>query len=170
MQPSLLIRKATKRDSKAFLHLLVSLADFEHLEPPSESAKRRVVKDVFEKERVELILAFLRKKAVGYALYYYTYSSFLARPTLYLEDIFVLEELRRTGVGRALFSRCASEALKHGCGRLELAVLTWNKNAIDFYEKLGATRLVDWYPYRLSSEAMKKLVALEKPASGKKRS
>lgn len=152
-----IIRKATKQDSKAFLDLLLGLANFERLEPPDEAAKRRITKDIFVKKRASLFMATSGKRRVGYALYFYSYSSFLARPTLYLEDIFVLDEFRGKGIGEALFLACVNEAAKQQCGRMEWAVLTWNTNAIKFYEKLGATRLDDWYVYRLKSEALLRL-------------
>jgi len=152
-----LIRKASVKDSAAFLDLLVGLANFEHLEPPDQAAKRRILDDVFLKKRASLFLATIRGKPVGYALYFYAYSSFLARPTLYLEDIFVLEAYREKGVGHALFLACAREAANQKCGRMEWSVLTWNSNAIAFYEDLGAKRLEEWYTYSLSSEALTKL-------------
>lgn len=153
----LAIRKAIRKDSKGFLKLLVSLADFEHLDPPTKEAQRRILRDVFSK-RINLFIASLDNVAAGYALYFYTYSSFLARPTLYLEDIFVSQDLRGKGIGKKLFLKCVSEAVKRGCGRMEWSVLTWNKNAIEFYEKLGAKRLEEWYYYRLDSKAMKTLL------------
>lgn len=97
------------------------------------------------------------KKLIGYALYFFTYSSFLARPSLYLEDLFVLEEHRSLGVGLALFQRCAAEAVASGCGRMEWAVLTWNVKAQRFYEGLGARRLSDWQVYRLDESGLRKL-------------
>ena len=97
------------------------------------------------------------EKLVGYALYFYTYSSFLARPSLYLEDLFVLERYRRRGAGFALFRRCVEEAIKRRCGRMEWAVLTWNEKALEFYEKLGAKRLDDWYVYRLDEKSFSRV-------------
>ncbi len=149
-----MIRRATRKDSTAFLDLLVGLAKFEHLDPPDAASKRRIIRDVFEKKRANLFLAVTGKRPVAYALYFYTYSSFLARPTLYLEDIFVQDEFRGKGIGLALFLTCVKEAVKQGCGRMEWSVLTWNDNAMEFYEKLGATRLNDWCVYRLTSDAM----------------
>ena len=163
------IRKATRRDARAFLDLLVGLANFEHLEPPDAAAKRRIVRDIFSRRRAFLYVATLENRCVGYALYFYTYSSFLARPTLYLEDIFVGDEFRGRGIGHALFMACVGEALKQQCGRMEWAVLTWNLNAIRFYETLGATRLDDWYTYRLTSEAISRLYpSKSSPASAGK--
>jgi GNAT superfamily N-acetyltransferase len=151
------IRRAVRKDAKGFLSLLTGLADFEHLEPPDPAGRQRIINDVFTKKRVNLFLAFMGKNPVGYALYFYTYSTFLARPTLYLEDIFVLEKFRGFGIGLSLFTTCVNEAMKKNCGRLELAVLTWNKKAITFYEKLGAKRLDEWYYYRMTTDTLEKL-------------
>ncbi len=135
---------------------MLSLAEFEKLDPPSPAGQRRLVQDVFRKKRIRLFVAAEGEKLVGYALYFFTYSSFLARPSLYLEDLFVLEEYRKSGVGMALFQRCVREAVSKGCGRMEWAVLTWNEKAINFYEKLGAKRLSDWYVYRLDESALRR--------------
>lgn len=161
MASAYVIRRAAKRDSKGIIDLLVSLANYEHLEPPDSASRKRIIRDLFSKKKIlELFIAEEKDtgKLVGYALYFYTYSSFLARPTLYLEDIFVLEEHRKRGLGRDLFLRCVSEAGRKKCGRMEWAVLTWNKNAIDFYEKLGAKRLEEWYYYRLTADKMSVLL------------
>lgn len=108
-----------------------------------------------------LFLALQGGKPVGYALYFYTYSSFLAKPTLYLEDIFVLEGFRRRGVGRALFLKCAGEASANDCGRMEWSVLTWNAKAMRFYDALGAKRLSNWCVYRLDSGGLDDLLTRE---------
>jgi GNAT superfamily N-acetyltransferase len=151
------IRRATRKDTRAFLGLLVGLAEFEHLDPPDVVGRRRIIGDVFEKKRANVFLAFIGRRAVGYAFYFYTYSTFLARPTLYLEDIFVAEGFRKRGIGLALFARCVDEAQRNDCGRFELSVLTWNKSAIKFYEGLGAKRLNEWYYYRLTKDLLNKL-------------
>lgn len=134
---------------------MLALAEFEHLEPPSLDGQRRIISDIFEKKRLNLFVALDRGNLVGYALYFYTYSSFLARRTLYLEDLFVLEKHRKKGLGYALFIRCVEEAVKQDCGRMEWAVLGWNKHAIAFYEKLGARRLDEWQSYRLTRDELK---------------
>lgn len=153
------IRRGRRSDSGEFIGLVVALARFEKLKPPSADAKRRLLDDIFRKRRVGLFVASRGKKLVGYALYFYSYSSFLARPTLYLEDLFVLKELRGEGTGIALLRRCVKEAVAKGCGRMEWAVLTWNVNALRFYEALGARRMSDWYVYRLDEEGLRKLNA-----------
>jgi GNAT superfamily N-acetyltransferase len=91
---------------------------------------------------------------VGYATYYFTYSTFLARPTLYLEDIFVMPSYRGRGAGRALFRACAAEAVRRGCGRMEWQVLDWNAPAIEFYQRSGARLLDDWRVCRLTGDAL----------------
>jgi GNAT superfamily N-acetyltransferase len=152
-----IIRKATKKDSREFLNLLIGLANFEHLDPPNAAAKHRIISDIFVKKGANLFLALVGSKPVGYALYFFTYSSFLAKPTLYLEDIFVLEKFRRKKIGLSLFMKCIDEAARNNCGRFEFSVLTWNRNAIKFYEKLGAKRLKEWYYYRITQDTIKKL-------------
>ncbi len=149
-----LVRKARASDAEQFLGLVLELARFERLEPPSAAGRKRLVDDVFRKKKINLFVASERGKLVGYALYFYSYSSFQAKLTLYLEDLYVLEEHRKQGVGFALFRRCVDEAVSQGCGRMEWAVITWNEKALKFYEKLGARRLSDWYVYRLDAKAL----------------
>ena len=146
------VRKATKTDSSNLLQLIESLAEYEHLTPPDAAAKERLVSDMFRQNpRIEASLAFEGDKPVGYTLMFETYSSFLARPTLFLEDLFVLPEYRGKGAGHALFKALVAEAERRGCGRVEWAVLDWNRLAIEFYERLGATHLKEWLCYRLTT-------------------
>ena len=151
------IREGRRADAEQFVSLLRSLAKFEKLRPPSKAGTKRILEDVFVKKRVNLFVAEDGRKLVGYALYFYTYSSFLAKPTLYLEDLFVLEGHRKSGVGFALFRRCVDEAVSEGCGRMEWSVLAWNEKALEFYERLGARRLSEWYYYRLDERALKRV-------------
>ena len=149
------VRRATRADAKTIVDLVIALAKFERLEPPDIEARGRLVKDIFDRKLANVFVARVERRLVGYALYFYTYSSFLARPTLYLEDIFVREDSRRRGVGEALFMRCVKEANRQGCGRMEWAVLTWNSKAMSFYEGLGAKRLEGQYIYRLDGESLR---------------
>ena len=147
---SLTIRRATRKDGKTLLSLIEALADFEKLEPPDPAARKRLLAGTFgKKKRFDTLLAKVNGKGVGYAIYFETFSSFLALPTLYLEDIFVLPEFRGQKVGLRLFKKCVAEAQRRGCGRMEWMVLDWNSNAIGFYDRLGAKRLRGWLPYRL---------------------
>ena len=150
------IRTGRRSDSAGFLRLVEGLARFEHLEPPSEAGKGRLLADIFQKRRIRLLVAAEGKRLVGYALYFFSYSSFLAKPTLYIEDIFVMEERRGSGIGAGLFRRCADEAARKKCGRMEWAVLKWNKRAIGFYEGLGAKRLGDWDVFRLDEVGIRR--------------
>ncbi len=99
--------------------------------------------------RIEVLLATAGERPVGYAIYLFTYSSFLARPTLFLEDVFVRPERRKLGIGRAFYRRLVREARRQGCGRMEWRVLDWNRPAHAFYRRLGARRLKEWLPYRV---------------------
>jgi GNAT superfamily N-acetyltransferase len=152
------VRRAERQDAKALLNLVCALADYEKLARPTEEAQERLLRDGWPPDgppRFEAWLAELDAPGgaawlpVGYAVTFYTYSSFLARPTLYIEDIFVLPEQRRSGVGTALFQALAATAKASGCGRMEWVVLDWNTLAQDFYRKHGAQHLADWQCYRL---------------------
>jgi len=151
------VRHGKRQDSKGFLKLVDALAAYEKLDPPTREGKVRIVKDIFDRKLVRLLVAEAHGALVGYALYFYTYSSFLALPTLYLEDLFVLEDERGKGAGKALFMKCVELARRDGCGRMEWSVLTWNRSAIGFYEKLGAKRMDDWYVYRLDRRGLQSL-------------
>jgi GNAT superfamily N-acetyltransferase len=133
--------------------LIKELAKFEHLEPPTEEAVSRLKEDL-SSEHPYLIahIAMADGKPAGYTCYYFTYSTFLARPTLFLEDIFVLDHYRRHGVGSKLLEFCVAEAARKKCGRMEWNVLDWNAQAISFYESTGARILKEWRVVRLKSE------------------
>ena len=149
------IRPATAADSDDIIRLVIGLAEFERLPPPDAAARARLLRDAFGPQpRFEILLADVDGRPAGYAFFFETYSTFLARPTLYLEDLFVLPEQRGRGLGYALFQACAREALRRECGRMDWAVLEWNTGAIQFYERLGARRLADWQLFRLEGAAL----------------
>ena len=149
-QPRSVVRFSRKGDGNALLTLVNALADFEKLRRPSRAARARLMKDGFGKrKRFDSLLALVKGKPVGYAILFESYSSFLARPTLYLEDIFVLPEWRGRRIGLQLFRRVLAEARRRKCGRMEWMVLDWNKNAIDFYRRIGAKYMKAWHLYRL---------------------
>jgi GNAT superfamily N-acetyltransferase len=157
--PTVTIRPATPADKDTIYGLIVALAEYERLPPPDAQARERLFADAFgPRPRFEIFLAELGDQVVGYAFIFETYSTFLALPTLYLEDLFVLQEYRKHGVGHAIMRFLAQEALKRGCGRLDWNVLDWNENAIRFYQRLGAEHLPDWQLYRLDREGMEELV------------
>ena len=152
------VRKATPADADLLIQLILGLAEFEKLPPPDKAAQRRLVNDAFgPNPRFEVFLAEIEGVVAGYAFTFETYSTFLALPTLYLEDLFVLPQYRGHKVGYALVLHLAAEAAHRGCGRIEWVVLDWNTHAQEFYKRLGARHLPDWYFYRLDGEALERL-------------
>lgn len=154
-QPGPTVRPARRDDVPALLDLVDALADYEKLPRPDSGARERLVRDGFgSAPRFQLLIGERDGTPAGYALFFETYSSFLARPTLYLEDLFVHPEHRKSGLGLALFRAVAAEAVRRDCGRMEWAVLTWNRLAIDFYERLGAVAMEEWRTFRLTGDAL----------------
>jgi GNAT superfamily N-acetyltransferase len=155
MNTDLIIEPLSDQNFPAFLSLITNLAEYEHLTPPDTAAAARLKRDgLGPTPRYQAVLARLGEEPVGYLIWFQTYSSFLARPSLYLEDIFVLEEFRRQGVGKKLFAVGVEEARKAGCARMEWTALDWNTNAHRFYEKLGGKK-IGWYFFRLDEEGMR---------------
>jgi GNAT superfamily N-acetyltransferase len=152
------LRPATRRDLPAVLALVRRLAEYETLDPPGRAAARRYLRDGFGRRPLFWILvAEAPDGLVGYAFYFFTYSTFLARPTLYLEDLFVLPESRGRGIGERFMRALARIARRAGCGRIEWTVLDWNRTALRFYDRLGARRLKEWYFYRLDRRGIERL-------------
>ncbi len=145
-----------------FVDLLRALADYERLEAPDAAAVERLRRDAFgdgtpegapygKPPRFEAALALNSKgKAVGYATWFQTYSTFLARPTMYLEDLFVRDDSRESGAGSALFEHVRTLGAQRGCGRMEWQVLEWNTLAREFYHRRQATWMKDWLTYRIT--------------------
>jgi GNAT superfamily N-acetyltransferase len=149
---ALVIKKVTEETFDEFLDLIDKLAEFEKLVPPDKAARRRLRTDFLSKEpKYEAYVGLIGDKCVAYVICVFTYSSFLALPTLFLEDIFVLEEYRKQRIGEKMFDYCVEMAKRKGCGRVEFIVLKWNEAAQKFYEKKKAKRL-DWYFYRLDKD------------------
>jgi len=145
----LVIERVTRDNFSDLLHLIQELAKFEKLAPPDEAARKRLRRDALSKNpKYEAYLGRLGPKYVAYIIFYFTYSSFHALPNLFLEDIFVLEEHRKRGIGQAMFDFIVERARSKGCARIELTVLDWNKAAQRFYEKNKAEK-TSWYFYRL---------------------
>jgi GNAT superfamily N-acetyltransferase len=139
-------------------HLIRELAKFEKLEDRVVLTDELLRIGLFgPRPYAEAVIAEEGGRPIGFALFFHTFSTFLARPGLYLEDLFVLEEHRGHGVGRALLAHLARLAVERECGRLEWAVLNWNQEAIRFYERLGAKPNSEWTVYRLSGEALSAL-------------
>lgn len=154
----LVIRRGTERDVPTILELIRGLAEYERLAHEMEATAARVRAHGFgRRPYFETIICRRGGTPVGFALYFFTYSTFLARPTLYLEDLFVRPEARGTGAGKALLRALARIAVRRGCGRLEWAVLDWNRPAIGFYKRLGAKLRRQWILTRLTGAPLRRL-------------
>jgi GNAT superfamily N-acetyltransferase len=156
--PSLHIRPASEPDLPLIRELIYALAEYEKLSHVFVATEERLRQSLFgPKPAAEVLLAEWGQEYAGFAVYFQTYSTFLAQPGIYLEDLFVKPHFRGKGIGHALLARLARIAVERGCGRMEWEVLNWNEPSIQFYEKLGAHPLADWTKYRLTGEALHKV-------------
>ena len=148
-----MIRPAAEADVPVIRQLIVDLAEFENLTVDATEAALR--EHLFGPRRyAEVLLAEENGVVVGFAIFFHNYSTFVGKPGIYLEDLFVRPEHRKQRHGKALIVEVAKIALERGCGRLEWAVLNWNETAIHFYDSIGALPLDDWTTYRLTGEAL----------------
>jgi diamine N-acetyltransferase len=153
------IRFATAADAATIVRLIRALAEFENLIEHVRISETDILRDGFgERPRFECLLAEAEGAALGFALFYHTYSTFAGRPELWVEDIFVAEAARGRGVGRRLMARLAAIALERDCAHLALSVLHWNP-AQDFYRRLGLEHVQDWLSYRVGRDGIARLAA-----------
>src|SRR5438093_8016639 len=158
MQTDFKIRSARVADVPIILQLIRDLATYERAPNEVWATVEQLVDVLFgKKPAAEILLAFENETPVGFAVFFHNFSTWLGRPGLYLEDLFVKPETRGRGYGRALLVHLAKIARDHNCGRMEWAVLTWNEPAIQFYNKLGAGSLDDWRVFRLTSDGIGRL-------------
>lgn len=152
------IRSATRADVPELLRLIRELAVYEKLEHMAVGTEAMLAEALFgERPAAEAMIAQAGGRAVGFALFFTTFSTFLCRPGLYLEDLFVEPAHRGAGIGKALLARLAALAAQRGCGRLEWRVLDWNEPSIRFYESLGASLLEEWILVRMTREEFEAL-------------
>lgn len=155
---TLSIRRGTARDAGTIVTLIEGLAEYERLAKECKATAAGIRRHGFgRRPYFETLICRRGGQPIGFALYFYTFSTFLARPTLYLEDLFVVPEERGQGAGKALLAALARIAVKRGCGRLEWAVLDWNKPAIGFYRRLGAGFRKEWILTRLTGAPLRRL-------------
>ena len=149
------IRQGTPADVPLILTLIRELADYERLLHEVVATEEMIHASLFGPKPVaEVLIAEADGTAAGFALFFHNYSTFLARPGLFLEDLFVRPQFRRRGIGRMLLTRLAALAVERGCGRFEWNVLDWNEPAQRFYESLGARPMSDWTTYRVTGDAL----------------
>lgn len=152
------IRFGELADVPVIAELIRSLARYERLEHEVTMTEEKLTDALFgERQYAETLIAEEDGTPLGFALFFHNFSTFLAQPGIYLEDLFVVPEARARGIGRTLLERLAGIAVDRGCGRLEWSVLDWNKDAIGFYERLGARPNSDWTVYRLTGESLRTL-------------
>jgi len=152
------IRPGTSRDVPAMLALIRGLAEYERLAHTLEVTPARLRRHGFRRNPYfQALICWREKKPIGAAIYYFMYSTFAARPILYLEDVFVLPEERGQGAGKALLTKLARVAVRRGCGGMEWLVLDWNTPAIRFYERIGAKLDKEWVLTRLTGAPLRRL-------------
>ena len=155
MNPNFQIKPATSADVALILRLIRELADYERAPNDAVATESQLHEVLFgAKPSAEVVIAREGALPVGFAVYFFNFSTWLGRPGLYLEDLFVKPEHRGKGYGRALLTRLAKIAEERGCGRMEWAVLGWNEPAIEFYKKLGAKPMEEWTVYRLTQDGI----------------
>ncbi len=156
------IRAATPADVPQILAFIHALAVYERAPDAVEATEQGLMRDGFGPRPFwECLMAEQDGKPAGFALYFFNYSTWLGRPGIYLEDLFVLPEMRGRGIGKALLKRVAAAALENGCERMQWEVLDWNTPAIDFYAAHGGEFLDEWRNVRVSGEALRQLAAME---------
>ena len=157
---SFTIRKATENDIPTILHLITQLAIYEKLEHEVVATEETLKQTIFVQNYAEVIIGEEDGQPVGFALFFHNYSTFLSKPGIYLEDLFVEVEHRGKGYGKKLLAELARIAKERNCGRLEWSVLNWNTPSIEFYKSLGAKPMDEWTVYRLTEQEINDLAAL----------
>lgn len=158
MSNELIIRKATENDVPTILACIRGIAIYEKLEHEVVATEEKLRDTLFgERPYAEVLLAFEGQKSVGFCLFFHNYSTFLTQPGIYLEDLFVYEAFRGKGYGKRLLLELVKIANQRGCGRLDWVALDWNTPAHDFYENMGAKKLSEWLPFRLTETQIQRL-------------
>lgn len=151
------IRNAGPEDSALILSLIKELAVYEKMQDEVVATVETIFDALFIKKAAHAVIAFEDEIPTGFALYFFNFSTFLGKPGLYLEDLYILPEHRAKGYGKKLLLHLAGIALEKQCGRMEWSVLDWNTPAIDFYKSLGAMAMEEWTVFRLDEKAMRSL-------------
>lgn len=150
-------RFADRRDTGLILQFIKHLAEYEKMLDEVIASEELLEEWIFDKQKAEVIFVLEGDKEVGFALFFHNFSTFLGRSGIYLEDLFVLEEYRHKGYGKALLQKLAALAVERKCGRLEWCCLDWNTPSIEFYKSLGAVPMDEWTTYRVTGDTLKQL-------------
>lgn len=154
----ILVSPASKQDVPLILRFIQTLAEYESLSDEVIATEDSLCEALFGSRSVaECVIAFFDGEPAGFALFFPTFSTFLGRTGIYLEDLFVIQAHRGKGIGKALIAYVAQLAHQRGCARIDWCVLNWNQPAQEFYQKLGAKRIEEWIPFRLSGDALERL-------------
>ena len=153
------LRLATTEDISVILEFIKELAEYENMSDQVVATPELLQDTIFVQKKAEVVIAEYQNRPVGFALFFHNYSTFLGRPGIYLEDLYVREEMRGMGLGTQLLSYLARLATERGCGRLEWACLNWNEPSIQFYQSMGAVPMDEWTVYRLQGEALQNMAA-----------
>ncbi len=146
---NLIIRHALENEASLILRFIKGIAEYEKLSDQVQATEESIYKSIFVDKDARVLIAFLDAIPVGFALYFFNYSTFKGKKGLYLEDLFIYEEYRKLGIGKKLFEELKTIANKENCGRMEWVCLDWNQNAIDFYLSKRAKPLDEWTIYRI---------------------
>ena len=151
------IRKAGPKDVPLILEFIKGIARYEKMENEVIATEAKLHEWLFEKQVAQVVFAEEEGVAVGFALFFHNFSTFVGKAGIYLEDLYVMPEHRGKGYGKALFLHLAKTALELGCGRMEWVCLNWNTPSIEFYKSMGAISLDEWKTYRLTEQALQAL-------------
>lgn len=155
---ALVIKKACKSDTPLILSFIKQLAEYERMSDDVVATEELLEEVLFgNSASAEVVLAYYNNEPAGFAIYFFNFSTFVGRPGLYLEDLFVKPQLRGKGIGKALLIHLAKIAVEKKCGRFEWSVLDWNEPAINFYKSLGARPMDEWTVFRIDGEKLKSL-------------
>ncbi len=157
----LTIRRAERSDVPVITQLIRGLAEYEHMPECCFVTDALLEASIFDRGEAKVLIAEYNGKPAGFSLYFYNYSTWLARKGLYLEDLFVRPEMRGKGIGKCLLQTLARIAVEEGCGRFEWSCLDWNEPSIAFYKCMGAEPMSDWTMYRVTGDALTKLAGEE---------
>lgn len=154
---NLKIRETSEEDCSLILSLIKEIAEYEKMSDEVIATEESLKESIFKNNRAEVVILELDEKAVGYALFFYNFSTFIGKSGLYLEDIFIKKEARGKGIGKEVFKFLVKKAREEGCKRMEWTCLNWNEPSIKFYKSLGAVPMDEWTIYRLTEKEINRL-------------